>query len=110
MPSVAPDRSCPRLQAVAASHNRRLDMKKHIILIFIFLFWASASPAQTTSDSSESEPQEWVFNGLIGPTYYWVSHAGSPRAAEYQFLDSSFGGILQTEYDPLPQRFSLDTN
>lgn len=84
-------------------------MKKHIILMFIFLSWASASPAQM-ADSSEPEPQEWGFNGLIGPTYYWVSPHGSPRAAEYQFLESSVGGILQTEYDPLPQRFSLDMN
>jgi hypothetical protein len=78
--------------------------------MFIFLFWASASPAQMASDSSESEPQQWAFNGLLGPSYYWVSLDRSPRAAEYQFLYSSFGGIVQTEYDPLPHRFSLDTN
>jgi hypothetical protein len=85
-------------------------MKKHIIVMLIFLFWASSAAAQTAGGAREPESQEQVFNGLVGPTYNWVSLDRSPRAGEYQFLESSFGGVLQTEWDPLPQRFSLDTN
>ena len=85
-------------------------MKKHIILVFIVLFWAAPAMAQQAGGSRESEPQEQVFSGLIGPTYYWVSLDRSTRAGEYEFLEKSVGGVLQTEWDPLPHRFSLDTN
>lgn len=85
-------------------------MKKPIILVFTVLFWASAAMAQPAGAARESEPQEQVFNGILGPTYYWVSRDRSSRAAEYEFLEKSVGGVLQTEWDPLPHRFSLDTN
>jgi hypothetical protein len=78
--------------------------------MLIFLFWASSAMAQTAGGAREQEPQEQVFNGLAGPTYNWVSLDRSTRAGEYEFLESSFGGVLQTEWDPLPHRFSLDTN
>ena len=85
-------------------------MKKPIILAFIVLFWASSAMAQSAGGAKEFEPQEEVFTGLIGPTYYWVSRDRSARAGEFEFLEKSAGGVLQTEWDPLPHRFSLDTN
>lgn len=85
-------------------------MKKYLILAFIVLFWVSSAMAQQTGGTGEYEPQEQVFNGRIGPSYYWVSRDRSARAGEYEFLEKSVGGVLQTEWDPLPHRFSLDTN
>ena len=33
----------------------------------------------------------------------------SSRAGEYEYLNSSLGGALDLEWDPLPQRFSLES-
>jgi hypothetical protein len=85
-------------------------MKKYLILMFVVLFWASPAMAQQAGGSADFEPQEQVFNGRIGPSYYWVQRDRSARAGEYEFLEKSVGGVLQTEWDPLPHRFSLDTN
>ncbi len=80
-------------------------MKKYTILLLIFVLWASAAAGQQAPGDKAD-----VFEGFVGPTYNWVDAVGNPRAGEYEYLKSSFGGDLHLEYDPLPQRFSIETH
>ncbi len=80
-------------------------MKKYTILLLVFVLWASAAAGQQATGAKAD-----VFEGFIGPTYNWVQEEGNTRAAEYEYLKSSFGGDLHIEYDPLPQRFSIETH
>ena len=84
-------------------------MKKFTISILIFLLCASAARAQQAPGATGSASGEVVTEGFIGPTYNFVSQNGSARAAEYEYLKSSLGGEMHLEYDPLPQRFDLET-
>ncbi len=85
-------------------------MKKYTILLLMFMLWASAAAGQQAPQAKEPGSRADVFEGLVGPAYNWVDSEGSTRAAEYEYLKSSFGGDLRLEYDPLPQRFSIDTH
>lgn len=85
-------------------------MKKYTILLLMFMLWASAAAGQQAPGAKEPGSQADVFEGFVGPAYNWVDSEGSTRAAPYEYLKSSFGGDLRAEYDPLPQRFSLDTH
>ncbi len=85
-------------------------MKRHTLIVLIFMLWASAATAQQADQVIAPEPEESVFEGLIGPTYNWVKHSGSFRADEYEYLKSSAGGDLHLDYDPLPHRFSVETH
>ncbi len=80
-------------------------MKKYTILLLIFVLWASAAAGQEAPGEKAD-----VFEGFIGPAYNWVQADGNTRADEYEYLKSSFGGDVHLEYDPLPQRFSLETH
>jgi hypothetical protein len=80
-------------------------MKKYTILLLIFVLWASAAAGQQAPGEKAD-----VFEGFVGPTYNWVDPVGNTRAGEYEYLKSSFGGDLHLEYDPLPQRFSIETH
>jgi hypothetical protein len=85
-------------------------MKKYTLILLIFLLWASAAGAQQATGTKGPDSGEVVSAGFLGPTYDWVKQNGSSRAGEYEYLKSSAGGELRLEYDPLPQRFSLETN
>lgn len=85
-------------------------MKMRTLIVLIFMLWASAATAQEATDIQGSESEESVFEGFIGPTYNWVKYGGSARAGEYEYLKSSAGGDLHLDYDPLPQRFSVETH
>jgi hypothetical protein len=85
-------------------------MKKYTILLLLFMLWASAAAGQQATGAKEPETQTYVFEGFVGPAYNWVDSQGSTRAAEYDYLKSSFGGDVHVEYDPLPQRFSVETH
>ncbi|MGE5173323.1 MAG: hypothetical protein ACM3MD_05790 [Betaproteobacteria bacterium] len=85
-------------------------MKKHALVVLIFMLWASAASAQQATEVNKPESEETVFEGLIEPAYSWVKQNGSARAGEYEYLKSSVGGNLHLEYDPLPNRFSIETH
>lgn len=85
-------------------------MKKITLLFLIFLLWASTALAQQATGAKAPDSGEIVTEGFIGPAYNWVTQNGSSRAAEYEYLKSSAGGDLHFEYDPLPQRFDLETH
>jgi hypothetical protein len=85
-------------------------MKKHLLILLMVMLWASAAPAQQSAEPKGPVSPAEVFEGLIGPTYHWVSQEGSERADEYDYLKSTVGGNLQFEYDPLPQRFGIETH
>ncbi len=102
-------------------------MKKHTLIALIFMLWASAASAQQETGANGPEPgaaisaqqaaeakgpqsEGTVFEGYIGPTYNWIKNDGSTRAAEYDYIKSSAGGDLHLEYDPLPQRFGIETH
>ena len=85
-------------------------MKKTTISVLIVLLSASLAPAYAASEESGQEEQAVLFNGYISPGYNWVSHSGNTRAGEYEYLRSSLGADVFTEYDPLPHRFSLDAH
>ncbi len=80
-------------------------MKKYTILLLIFVLWASAAAAQQAAGVKAD-----VFEGYLGPAYNWVESQGNTRAAEYEYLKSSFGGDAHLEYDPLPHRFAIETH
>lgn len=83
-------------------------MNRQAIMLLTIMFCASPAAAQQTPGATGAENQEEVLEGMIGPTYTWVSSKGSPRAGEYEYLHSSAGGDLNLEWVPLPQRFSLE--
>jgi len=85
-------------------------MKKYMLIFMIFLLWASTVHAQQAPGVKAPESGEIVTEGFIGPAYNWVTQNGSARAGEYEYLKSSAGGDLHLEYDPLPQRFDLETH
>ena len=85
-------------------------MKKHMIILLMFMLWASQAVAQQATEAKGTESQEGVFEGLAGPTYYWVSQYRGARAGEYDYLKSSVGGDLHLEYDPLPHRLDVETH
>jgi hypothetical protein len=74
------------------------------------MLWASAASAQQAAELKGSASPAEVFEGIMGPTYHWVSQEGNARADEYDYLKSTGGGNLQFEYDPLPQRFGIETH
>jgi hypothetical protein len=85
-------------------------MKKFAIIIPVFLLWASSAHAQQATGVTGPVSEQVVTEGFIGPAYNWVNQEGSGRASEYEYLKSSAGGDLHLEYDPLPQRFDLETH
>ncbi len=87
-------------------------MKKHTFIVLIILLWASIAAAQQAPETKTQEPKGEVFEGNIGPTYNWVNLDGSSRASEYEYLKNrdSIGTDLHIEYDPLPNRFSIETH
>ncbi len=85
-------------------------MKKITLLFLIFLLGASTANAQQATGAAGPESGINVTEGFVGPAYTWVKKDGSTRAGEYEYLNSSAGGDLHLEYDPLPQRFDLETH
>jgi predicted porin len=85
-------------------------MKKQTLIVLIFMLWASAATAQQEAGDNGPELKENISSGLIGPSYNWVKQDGNAQADEWEYLHSSAGGDLNVEYDPLPQRFDMETH
>ena len=74
-------------------------MKKHVLILLMVMLWASAAAAQQAAEPKGPAPRAEVFEGLIGPSYHWVSQEGNARADEYDFLKSTVGGDLRFVLD-----------
>jgi hypothetical protein len=83
-----------------------LNVKKILIILVVLLLAASAASAPAATEGESKV----LFDGRFGPSYDGVTHNGNARAGEYEYLKSSIGGDLYTEYDPLPHRFEIDTH
>jgi hypothetical protein len=93
-------------------------MKKTMITLFILMLWASALKAEqangttpSTTPLVETQTAESLeeFDARVSLGYRNISLDRSPRAAEYEYLKSSAVGALDLEWDPLPQRFKLES-
>jgi len=83
-------------------------MKKNLIIPLFFMLWASLAAAQEAPVAGAPGTGEEINEGMIGPVYTGVSLDRSPRAGEYEYLESSGGGNIHVEMTPLPSRFSLE--
>jgi hypothetical protein len=88
-------------------------MKKIILILMIFLLWVSPAGAeQAASDQNAEASTESPgadFEGRASLGYRGVTLDGNPKAGEYEYLKSSATGALDTEWDPLPHRFVLES-
>ena len=93
-------------------------MKKNVIILLLLMLWASPAAAQQAGGAQASaEPGVQAqttetlesFDAKLGLGYYSVSHDGSSRAGEYEYLKSSASGVLDLEWDPLPHRFVVES-
>jgi hypothetical protein len=93
-------------------------MKKTMITLLIIMLWASAVKAEQAAETTLSmTPVEETLtaessdelDAKVSLGYLNVSLDRSPRAAEYEYHKSSAVGALDLEWDPLPQRFKLES-
>ncbi len=85
-------------------------MKKIFYIILVFMLWVS--PVIADEKTPEAQPAETTgtdFEGRVGLGYRDISLDGNPIAGEYDFIKSSAIGSLDMEYDPLPNRFVLES-
>ena len=85
-------------------------MKKSLLLIAItVLIAAGATAAEQPPASAGSYQLGTPFEADLGLGYRWVNQDGNPLAGEYEYLHPSAAGKAIIEWDPLPQRFLLET-
>lgn len=85
-----------------------------IALTFVFLvLWAGSALAQQGSEGKTAEAAAVqgadIFEFRVGAGWYGISQKGDPLAGEYDYIKSGPAGALNVEWDPLPQRFVLDS-
>ncbi len=85
-------------------------MKKILFIFFLILLRASASAAQQEAGKSGEGAYETPFETDINVGYRWLYLTNNIRAGEYEYNASSGAGSLDLEWDPLPQRFVLESN
>jgi hypothetical protein len=84
-------------------------MKKIIYLIAMIVLLAPPIWAQEKTPASGQYQLGSPFEGDVRLGYRWNMTSGNPMAGEYQYQHSSAAGSAVIEYDPLPQRFVLET-
>jgi hypothetical protein len=89
-------------------------MNKLILIVTVLMFWASPVVAQQAAGSKAVQTIEFVdlgvpFEGKLNLGYRSISDTGNAVAGEYEYLKSGPIGSLDTEWDPLPHRFVLES-
>lgn len=85
-------------------------MKKIIYSIAFLMLWASPLLAQQAVEEKAVETKlEVPPEFRVGAGWYGVDQNGNTKAGEYDHLKSSPAGGFDMEWDPLPQRFLLES-
>lgn len=85
-------------------------MKKIILSIALIVLLAPLVSAQEKAPASGQYQLGTPFEGDLNLGYRWNMTSGNPMAGEYQYQHSSMAGSAVIEYDPLPNRFLLETH
>lgn len=88
-------------------------MKKiSLIIVFLMLLAGSAVAQQATegktAETAASQGTD-IFDLRVGAGWYGIRQTGNPIAGEYDYIKSGPAGALDVEWDPLPQRFVLES-
>jgi len=84
-------------------------MKKIILSIALIVLLAPLVSAQEKVLSGGQYQLGSPFEGDVRLGYRWNMSSGNPMAGEYEYQHSSAAGSAFIEYDPLPNRFVLET-
>jgi len=84
-------------------------MKTIIILIIGLMLWAPLAFAQEAVDPDTLYVLDVPIDVNVKAGAHIVNTKGSPMAGEYEYLHSSFAGSTKIEWDPLPNRFLLES-
>src|SRR5512137_2010591 len=84
-------------------------MKKIIYLIALLVLLAPPVRAQEAEPGGGKAPTMTAFEGDVRLGYRWNLTKGNPMAGEYEYQHSSAAGSAVIEYDPLPNRFLLES-
>jgi hypothetical protein len=87
-------------------------MKKISLTIVFLMLWAGSAVAQQAAEGKTAEPAPLgpdIFDFRAGAGWYGIRQSGNPIAGEYDYLKSGAAGAFNMEWDPLPQRFVLDS-
>jgi hypothetical protein len=84
-------------------------MNKIIYLIALLVLLAPPIGAQEKAPEGGLYQLGTPFEGDLSLGYRWNMTSGNPMAGEYQYQHSSVAGSAFIEYDPLPNRFTLES-
>ncbi len=85
-------------------------MKKTLLIIALFVLLAPLAGVQGKAFAADSgSTQLMSYEGRVAAGYRWDISKGNPMADEYEYQHSSAAGSARIEYDPLPQRFLLES-
>jgi hypothetical protein len=83
--------------------------KTTLVLLCVVLMAAGAAAADKPSETTGAYELGTPFEADLGLGYRWNISKGNPLAGEYEYQHSSPAGKAIIEWDPLPQRFLLET-
>lgn len=84
-------------------------MNKIIYLIAMIVLLAPPLRAQEKAPAGGLYQLTTPFDGDVRLGYRWNTTKGNPMAGEYEYQHSSMAGSAFIEYDPLPNRFAIET-